>query len=393
VNRILRAIVAAAVLLVVALGGFVGGAFFERYTAPFVPSLVPESSDTVGLVSDVREIMVKEALAPVSESSMTIGAIEGLLGSLDDTYTAYFDPKAYKEFAMDSKGEFFGVGMTLGMSDGTPTVVTVFKGTPAEKAGLKAGDAILSVDGKSDPKWVLEDVVSRIRGPLGTKVTIVVRREKVATPITFTITRDRITIPNVMPEMIGADVGHIRLISFNEKAGEDVGKAIAELEGKGAKGFILDLRSNPGGLLQSAVQVSSLFIESGVIVRIDERGQPEQEEMAVGGVATTKPMVLLVDNMSASASEIVAGALQDYGRATIVGVTTFGKGSVQTVRNLANGGAIKLTTAHYLTPKKRVIDKKGVTPEVVVEMDPHLQSEKATDAQLTKAIEVLRTKF
>ncbi|HEX9094199.1 MAG TPA: S41 family peptidase [Coriobacteriia bacterium] len=392
-NRIVKVLLAAVLLIVMALGGFVGGAVFERLQGPLVSSLGPKSSDTVGLVGDVRELINNEALQVPSETSMTIGAIGGLLSSLDDTYAAYFDPKAFQEFTLDSKGEFFGVGMSLGLHEGTPTVVAVFDGTPAFKAGIKAGDAIVSIDGKRDPKWTLDDYVSRIRGPIGTKVTLVLSREGAAGPLTFTVTRDRITIPNVMSEMIGKDVGHIRLMSFNERSAEDVRSALKELEGKGAKGFILDLRGNPGGLLRSAVQVSSLFVESGVIVRVDERGKPEQQEFAVGDLATTKPLVLLVDGNSASASEIVAGALQDYARATIVGETTFGKGSVQTIRDLSNGGAVKFTTAHYLTPKKRVINKKGVTPDVISPMDPKLQADKKTDTQLTKAAEVLRGKF
>jgi carboxyl-terminal processing protease len=350
-------------------------------------------TDVPGLVGAVQAIIESDALEPSTNDSMTAGAINGLLSSLGDPYAAYFDPKDYKEFQLDSKGEFFGVGMTLGSQDGTPVIVNVFKNTPASRAGIKAGDVIVSVDGVRKKTWDLDDVVSRIRGPQGTKVTVEVRREGTAGTLKFTMTRERIQIPNVMSEMIGKDVGHVRLLQFTEVAATEVKDAIAELDGKGAKGFILDLRGNPGGLLRSSIDVASLFVESGVIVRVDERGKPEEQHMATGGIATSKPVVVLVDGNSASASEIVAGALQDYKRATIVGMKTFGKGSVQTIRDLANGGAVKLTTAHYLTPLKRVINKKGVTPDVVVEMEPKLQADAATDTQLKRAVEVLRGKF
>jgi carboxyl-terminal processing protease len=192
---------------------------------------------------------------------------------------------------------------------------------------------------------------------------------------------------------VGKDVGLIRMMQFNSLAVEDIRKAIGELEGKGAKGFVLDLRENPGGLLSAAVGVSSLFVESGVIVRVDERGKPETQEMALGDKVTDKPLVVLIDANSASASEIVAGALQDYKRATILGEKSYGKGSVQVIRQLSNGGAVKLTNAHYLTPKSRVIDGVGVVPDVILPMDPKLQAARETDTQLKKAFEILRAKF
>jgi carboxyl-terminal processing protease len=389
-QRFLKAALAAALVLTIGAGSFVGGALFERMRSPLL--LGSGSSNVQDLVGEVQRIIAADALKPSSEDSQTKGALDGLLSSLDDKYAEYFDPKANTEFQMDAKGEFFGVGMTVGMTEDTPTIGTVFKDSPAQKAGIKPGDQILGVDGVRK-KWALDEVVGKIRGPIDTKVTIEMVREGVAKPLSFTITRARITIPNVMPEMIGKDVGHVRLMGFNERSAEDLRTAIKDLEGKGARGFVLDLRSNPGGLLTSAVRVTSLFVESGVIVRVDERGRPETEEMAVGGVATTKPLVVLIDGNSASASEIVAGALQDYKRATIVGDKSYGKGSVQVIRQLSNGGAVKVTNAHYLTPKGRVIDGKGVVPDVALKMEPQLAAEQATDTQLKKAVEVVRAKF
>jgi carboxyl-terminal processing protease len=326
-KRIVKAAVAAALVLAVGAGSFVGGALFERMRGSVLPTIIGSSTSAQDLVGEVQGIIRSDALKPSSEESMTTGAVEGLLASLEDTYAAYFDPKANKEFKMDAMGEFFGVGMSLGMRETTPTVVSVFKDTPAEKAGLKAEDQITAVDGVRKKKWELDQVVAMIRGPRGTEVTIEVFRPETGKTLTFKVTRDRITIPNIMAEMVGRDVGLIRLMGFNELAADDVRAKMTELEGKGAKGFILDLRENPGGLLSSAVAVSSLYVESGVIVRVDERGKPEAEEMALGDAATDKPLVVLIDGYSASASEIVAGALQDYKRATIVGETSYGKGS------------------------------------------------------------------
>jgi carboxyl-terminal processing protease len=250
----------------------------------------------------------------------------------------------------------------------------------------------LAVNGVRKAKWDLEDFVTRVRGPVGTKVTLEVKRGT-GSPFSVVITRDRIVVPNTETKTFGADVAYIRLMSFNEPSAGDVRTALAEADKKGAKGYILDLRGNPGGLLTSSVDVASLFVPSGAIVRVDERGAPEKVIKATGAVVTSKPLVVLVDVHSASASEIVAGALQDYGRAVIVGETTYGKGSVQTMLPLKNGGGVKLTTAHYLTPKKRVINGKGVVPDVVVKMDPRLQETSAGDTQLQRAITVLRARF
>jgi carboxyl-terminal processing protease len=396
-QRILKAAIVAALVVTISASAFIGGALFERFSGSGVPLPGASTGSAAGsineLITEVQQIMKTDALKPSSDESMTIGAIDGLLGSLDDKYAAYYDPKANKEFQMDTKGEFFGVGMTLGMKENTPTIGSVFKGTPAEKAGIKAGDQILAVDGVRKAKWDLDDVVSRIRGPLGTKVVVEVFRPDTGKTLTFTMTRDRITIPNIMSEMVGKDVGLIRMMQFNSLAVEDIRTAIKDLEGKGAKGFVLDLRENPGGLLSAAVGVSSLFIESGVIVRVDERGKPETQEMALGDKVTDKPLIVLIDANSASASEIVAGALQDYKRATILGEKSYGKGSVQVIRQLSNGGAVKLTNAHYLTPKSRVIDGVGVVPDVILPMDPALQAKRETDTQLKKALELLRAKF
>jgi carboxyl-terminal processing protease len=341
----------------------------------------------------VRGIIRSAALKPSSDDSITANGVSGMLKSLDDPYAMYFDPKAYGFFKDDTAGQFFGIGVTISVdATGHAMVGAVLKGTPAQRAKLKTGDEILKIDGFHKAGWTSEDVVSRVRGPEGTKVVLLIHRKGIA-DLSVTLTRAKIETPNDMAEMIGGDVGYIRLFTFNAKAGDEVGKAITDLGKKGAKGYILDLRDDPGGLLQSGVDVASLFVKSGPIVRVDQRNMPEEVSDATGHVVTDKPLVVLVNQNSASASEIVAGALQDYKRATLVGVKSFGKGSVQTVKQLSNGGAVKLTIAHYLTPNRHLIDHKGLMPDVLVPMELKDQASKKTDKQLTEAVVVLRGMF
>jgi carboxyl-terminal processing protease len=280
--------------------------------------------------------------------------------------------------------------VTISQRDDQVFIVSPIEGTPAFEVGLQSGDVIRGINGETQDTWDLDVVVSQVRGPEGTMVTLDVEREDVDGTLSFEITRGRITFPNLNTLMIGDDVGYMRLGSFNEKAASDIATALDDLADQGAEGYILDLRDNPGGLLSASIDVSSLFIEDGIIVRVEERDGPEIQHRARGRVKTDAPLVVLVNEYSASASEIVAGALQDYARADLVGTKSFGKGSVQTVEDLSFGGGVKFTIAHYLTPKSRVIDGVGVTPEHVVEMDPMLQVEEADDIQLEKAVEVLR---
>lgn len=394
-KRLVKALVASLAVILVAAGAFAGGVVYTEVggAVPSVGSLPGTGSSQVGvLVDQVDRIIASQALVPSSESSITANAVRGMLSSLDDTYAAYFDPKEYADLKQSQTGEFFGIGVSMSLNKtGQPYAVKVFPDTPASRAGIKAGDIFTAVGSVRRAKWDLDEFVSLVRGPLGTKVTLEVVRAGKA-PFTVTMTRDRIELPDTMTKMYG-DVGYVRLLSFNEKSAADVATAIRSFDAKGAKGYVFDLRDNLGGLLVSAVDVSSLFVKDGVIVRVDQRGKPEEQDFAAGDRITTKPLVVLVDSMSASASEIVTGALRDYNRATIVGVKTYGKGSVQTVLPVLNGGAVKLTIAHYLTPLKRTINGVGVTPDVVVKMDPQLQATPAKDVQLTRALAVLRAKL
>jgi carboxyl-terminal processing protease len=402
-NRSTKVILAVAMSVIILSVGFIGG-FAASNISPAIGALasIPAPGTATGkvgvAVDQINQLLKERALEPPSETSATAGAIQGLLESGGDKYAVYFDKTHYKAFNEETMGAFGGIGVVLGQNkDGQAYVVEVYKDTPAQRAGVKAGDVFSAIDGVKRVKWTTEEVVKRVRGEEGTKVNIVVSRpakdgKGEPVDVAFDITREKINYPNIKSEKIG-DVGYIRLGQFNAKAADDIKKAVDDLTKQGAKGFVLDLRDDPGGLLDQAVDVSSLFISDGVIVRVDERNKPEQVLNANGRKITDAPLVVLINGDSASASEIVAGALQDHARAVLVGEKSFGKGSVQTIEQLPAGGAVKFTIAHYLTPKKRVINGVGLTPDVVVVMDREKQMERKTDAQLQKALEVVKSKI
>lgn len=395
VTKVLLALLLAAGLVA---GGFFAGVAFGRL--PTIANLKAKAGTTVGSsagskVDAVNTLLQNEALNPPSETSATAGSIQGLLDATGDRYAVYFDAKDFEYFNQETQGSFGGIGVVLAEDkDGRSYVAEVYPGTPAEKAGLKAGDIFYEIDGVKRDKWSSDEVVSRARGEVGTKLTLTMLRPSAEeggqpTEKAFTLTREEITVPNITSKVIDG-VGYIRLDEFNAKATDDVRKAVTDLTAKGAHSFVLDLRDNPGGLLDQAIKVSSLFIRSGVAVRVDQRDKPEEVHEVTGDTATDAPLVVLINGNSASASEIVAGALQDYGRAKLVGETSFGKGSVQTIEQLADGSAVKFTIAHYLTPKSRTIDGIGLTPDVVVKMDAALQAQESSDTQLQEALRLAR---
>lgn len=390
-NRFVTIFLIGAIALLLLAATFLGGFALARAIEVPLPGVTTVESSVGGKVDQVQRLMNEEALSPASETSATTGAINGLLESNGDKYSAYFDPDQYELFNEQTDGEFFGIGVTIADKDAQVYLVSIIEGTPAEKAGLKANDVIVAVDGKKQDPWTSDAVVKAVRGPEGTKVSVTVARPSEDNKeYTFDITRARIDIPNVMKKIMGDDknVGYIAMGGFNAKSAEDIEAAIKELQKQGAETFILDLRNDPGGLLQEAVDVASLFVDDGVIVRVEERDTPEKQMRANKLINTLDvPLVLLVNENSASASEVLGGALQDYDRATLVGTKTFGKGSVQTIRELTFGGAVKFTTAHYLTPKSRVIDGVGLTPDVVVEMKVESMAKPETDTQLQRAIQ------
>ncbi len=389
-NRAYRIALLLVGALLIAATSFAAGAVVQRINPWWSTPIGIDPPTAVGIgnrVEEVEAIIQQKALTPSSVESATAGAVSGLLRSLDDTYAAYFDSEHWKYFQEQNQGEFYGIGVTISQREQSVYVVSVIEGTPAQEAGLEVDDVIVSIDGDKKDAWDLDEVVRRIRGPEGTFVDVGVRRPATDSEFTYHIERARIDIPNVMSRMEG-QIGYIRLMSFNEKSAGELRSAIEKLDDDGAKAFVLDVRDNPGGLLQSAVDVASLFVGDGVIVRVEHGDGSLEEYRASGNTVTDKPLVMLMNDNSASASEVLGGALQDYGRATLVGVRSFGKASVQTVEPLTFGGGIKFTIAHYLTPKNRAIDGVGLDPDVKVEMEPKLQQDPETDTQLKRALEI-----
>jgi carboxyl-terminal processing protease len=272
-------------------------------------------------------------------------------------------------FMTDMKGEFGGLGMTVGQQDGLITVIAPIEDTPAYNAGIKAGDVIVMIDNATTADMNTDEAVELMRGKPKTKVKLTIMRKDEPKPLEFSITRDIIRIKAVKYNMIGNDIGYVRFTSFQENSADEVETALEELQKQGAKGTILDLRNNPGGSLADAVNVVSLFLPANKTVVITKNRTGKAQPLGTRSFHykdTTRPLVILVNEGSASASEIVAGAMQDHNRAMVVGTTTFGKASVQTVFDLRNGGAIKLTTARYYTPNNRSIQGVGIVPDMVV---------------------------
>ncbi len=292
-------------------------------------------------------------------------AIKGLMTNLD-AHSSFLDTKSFKEMKIQTSGEFGGLGVTVGMRDGALTVIAPLEGTPAYKAGLKAGDIILKIDDKSTLNMTLDEAVSLMRGKPKTKITLTIVRKNEPKPLVITIIRDIIKIQSVYTKKVGSDILYIRVVSFDKKVVQDIKKAL--LENPHAKGLIIDLRNNPGGLLDQAVGMVDLFVDEGVIVSQKGRIKDENQVYKAHSEGTYKkiPIVVLVNGGSASASEIVSGSLQDHRRAVIVGEKTFGKGSVQIIMPINKSEALRLTIARYYLPSGRTIQAVGVTPDIKV---------------------------
>ena len=317
-------------------------------------------------------------------------AIETMVASLNDPYTKFLDPKEFNEETNSIKGSLKGIGIQIGVQDGKLTVIAPIEDTPAEKAGLLAGDEILSIDGKSTKGITVDKAAEQIRGEEGTSVTLVVKR-KDQEPKSYTITRAEIEIKSIsqkVPENVNMpkDIVYIRLSSFISR---NASKEFSDILSKNPdmKAVIVDLRSNPGGLLSNAIYISDMFLNGGAIVSTVDRDGYKETQKAARGVLTTKPVVVLIDKGSASASEIFSGAIKDNKRGVIVGTQSFGKGLVQEINKLPNSAGINITIQKYLTPNGTDIHKKGITPDVVVEITEEDIKNK-NDVQLKKAIEV-----
>lgn len=344
------------------LGGVMIGKGWER------TGHASETYEELKTFSEVLNQVQRHYVDETKAKDLIQGAIRGMLATLDP-HSAYMTPEMYKEMQVETKGEFGGVGIQIGVKDNRLAVIAPIEGTPAHRAGIKAGDFIVKVNDETTKDLTLMDAVQKMRGPKGSKVNLTIQRDGTPDPLVFTLVRDTIKIESVKSKMID-NLGYVRLTQFQEATGRDLAKAIKQFREQKAQGAIIDLRNNPGGLLTAAVDVSEQFLPSGKLVVYTKSRDGKKDEWFAKSKDQLEelPVIVLVNEGSASASEIVAGALQDWGRAVVVGTTSFGKGSVQTILALGDGSGLRLTTAKYYTPKGRTIQSTGITPDIVVKL-------------------------
>ena len=345
----------------------------------------------IDLFGEVLEKINKEYVDEVDQSKSMDAAINGLLQSLDP-YSAYMTPESFEGMQTETSGEFGGLGIEVGMEAGVVKVISPIDNTPASKAGLKAGDYIVKINNTQVQGKSLMEAVDLMRGPVGSSIEITVRRRGVKKALIFNITREVIQVQSVKSELIDNNIGYIRLTSFNENSSEQIKEKINKLnKNKDLKGYILDLRNNPGGLLSQAIKISDFFLENGEIVSTRSRQASENRKWFAkkGDLTNGKTLIILINYGSASASEIVAGALKDHKRAIILGENSYGKGSVQSIIPLKNRGAIRLTIAKYYLPSGKSISEVGVTPDIeVAEGSDDFKFNSETDNQLNFAIKL-----
>ena len=348
--------------------------------------------EKIDLFAEVLEKIQNEYVEEVDQAEIIDSAINGALQSLDP-FSAYMNPKIFEESQSETSGEFGGLGIEVSMESGVVKVIAPIDDTPAAKAGIKAGDYIVRINGEQVQGQTLMEAVNLMRGPVGTSIEITVRRKGLKKAIIFEITREIIEIESVISKIVDNKVGYLRLRAFNENSSNQLKKEISKIEkSKKLVGYILDLRNNPGGLLSQAVIISDFFLNDGEIVSTRGRKKKENRKFFAkkGDKIDGKPLIVLINNGSASASEIVAGALQDQKRAILLGETTFGKGSVQSIIPLKNKGAIRLTISKYYLPSGKSISEIGVLPDIKVEEEgEEFSINTETDNQLDYAIKLL----
>lgn len=337
----------------------------------------------------VYNLIQDEYLEPVEPEQLVDGAIQGMMEALGDQFSGYMDPTVYPLMNADLSGSVEGIGALVETDEETQEIriASVLEGSPAEAVGIKDGDVFVEVDGEEVTGLTQMELVMKVRGPAGTSVQLTLRRGEEL--VEFTVTRARIIVPNIEYELLDGDIGYIKMRDFSSDARTRLDEALESLDVNSLDGLVFDLRGNPGGLLTSAIDIASAFIKDGTIL-VEDFGTGEQRTFEANGsyIGVSVPMVVLVDEDSASASELVAGALQDRGRAEIVGETTFGKGTVQTWRELINGGGVRLTIARWLTPNGNWIHEQGIIPDIVIEWTPEDRDD-PNDPQLQAALDYL----
>lgn len=348
-------------------------------------------------VKEVESIIKKYYIEEVDEKKLVEGAVAGIAAAVGDPYTVYLNEKEFEDFKVQTEGSYAGIGVVVSVdpSDNLITVVAPFEDTPGEKAGILPGDKIIKVNGKEVYGENLEEAVSMMKGPKGTDVTITIMRDKQTEPKEITITRDIIVLQTIKHKIVADNIGYIRITMFDEKTDKDFESALNELLKQNIKGLIIDVRDNPGGLLSEVVKIADRLLPKGIIVYTEDRYKNRDTEYSDSNEIRL-PIAVLVNGGSASASEILAGAIQDYGKGTLIGTKTFGKGLVQNLFPLADGkSAVKVTISKYYTPKGRCIQGEGIEPDIVVELPEELQMsisqiKEEDDIQLQKAIEILQ---
>lgn len=377
-----RTLVALCVLLVCAV--LFGGRGLDEVSAR--EAAQPDLFKELKVFTDVLAIVQRDYVQEVPNKQLVEGSIRGLLATLDP-HSGYLDPDFYQDLQVQTKGHFGGLGIEITIKDGLLVVVAPMEGSPAEVAGIRAGDAIIKIENKFTKEFSLVDAVKRLRGPVGTKIHIAVARSGIKRLLDFEVTRQDIVVKSVKSRYLEDGLGYIRVSQFMENTSSDLKAAIDRMERNSKRplrGLILDLRNNPGGLLTQAIRVSDMFLKEGVIVYTEGRIESQKQKFFARGRGTQPdyPLIVLINAGSASASEIVAGALKDHGRALLIGTRTFGKGSVQTITPLENGGALTLTTALYYTKSGRSIQATGVEPDVEIEATPRAQKDKEKESAL-----------
>lgn len=325
---------------------------------------------------------------PLDDNSLMEGALSGMMASLGDPHTDYMDPETFARVNESMSGEYEGIGATVRQNEDTGglELLSIMDGSPAQKAGLRAGDQIVQVNGVDVTSWSQSEIIAQVRGPAGTPVELGILRD--GTVLDVEVMRDRISVPSVSSRILDGNIGYVRLSQFESNASMEMRQALEAIDANSLNGLILDLRGNPGGYLSTSIEVASAYIQDGVVL-IERSPDREFEHRTLGNaIAPDVPMVVLVDQGSASASELIAGALQDQGRAIIVGMPTFGKGSVQTWRQLSNGGGVRITISRWYTPNGNSVSEVGIAPDIEVPFDAEL-FQTGEDNQLETAIQVL----